>query len=396
MQPPFCARAPVSQNQQRFVALDSCRGICAVLVAIHNFGTWLPQLYGSTFIQNSALFVDFFFVLSGFVITHSYMHRITSRTDLGLFMLRRCGRLLPLHATMFACLFGLELLKLVMATWFAQPIEIPAYQDEYSLRTIPENLLLLQALNLHGRPTWNAPSWSISTEFWTYLLFAGICLFSPKRGPPVFFMALVAILAAAVVLLWSPAFLVTNSDYAIFRCIYGFFVGHLVYRVWAVSNRQIRTRGLVEISALVLAGGFVGLSSGIWTMAAPLLFGFVVWMFAHEAGPLEKTLRMRPLVQLGAWSYSIYMVHWLVGSVLFRVSKVASILFERYVVPSFVDTNLPWVSHIFRQLISLSSILDLTIVLSYLVVVITLSACTFEFIERPGRRFFNDLSERLR
>ena len=36
----------------------------------------------------------------------------------------------------------------------------------------------LQSLDLHDRLTWNLPAWSISTEFWTYLIFGLICIFA--------------------------------------------------------------------------------------------------------------------------------------------------------------------------------------------------------------------------
>jgi peptidoglycan/LPS O-acetylase OafA/YrhL len=78
----------------RFVALDSWRGVCAILAAIHNlnFGPWLPQV---AFVANSSLFVDFFFALnlSGFVISHAYMDRLSCASDVIRFMLRRIGRL---------------------------------------------------------------------------------------------------------------------------------------------------------------------------------------------------------------------------------------------------------------------------------------------------------------
>ena len=57
----------------RFKTLDSWRGITALLVAVHNFG--YPQ---TTFVMHSSFFVDFFFVLSGFVISHAYMDKLKS------------------------------------------------------------------------------------------------------------------------------------------------------------------------------------------------------------------------------------------------------------------------------------------------------------------------------
>ena len=63
----------------RFVALDSWRDLSALLVAVHNAG------YSSS----AFLFVDFFFVLSGFVITHAYMTKLEMRLDMYSFVLRQ-------------------------------------------------------------------------------------------------------------------------------------------------------------------------------------------------------------------------------------------------------------------------------------------------------------------
>lgn len=56
---------------ERFLVLDSWRGICALLVALFHFPT-SSIISQSAFVGGSYLFVDFFFVLSGFVIASSY------------------------------------------------------------------------------------------------------------------------------------------------------------------------------------------------------------------------------------------------------------------------------------------------------------------------------------
>ena len=55
---------------RRFVAIDSLRGICAIIVAVYHFSS-NSILAALPFIKNGFLFVDFFFVLSGFVIASS-------------------------------------------------------------------------------------------------------------------------------------------------------------------------------------------------------------------------------------------------------------------------------------------------------------------------------------
>src|SRR5436190_23945001 len=70
---PSRSRADSGQARQRphYVALDGCRGIAAVMVALHHFSA-NSSIYRSGLVQNGALCVDFFFVLSGFVIAANY------------------------------------------------------------------------------------------------------------------------------------------------------------------------------------------------------------------------------------------------------------------------------------------------------------------------------------
>ena len=59
----------------RFEALDGWRGVCASLVVLFHFHGHSP-IYSAALVRDSYLFVDFFFVLSGFVIAWNYARRL--------------------------------------------------------------------------------------------------------------------------------------------------------------------------------------------------------------------------------------------------------------------------------------------------------------------------------
>src|SRR6266516_6694053 len=94
----------------RFVVLDSWRGIAACLVALFHLDAY-SHLYDVPFLRNSWLFVDFFFVLSGFVIAANYQQRLLDGFGVGRFLLLRLGRLYPLHFAMLALFIAFELVK---------------------------------------------------------------------------------------------------------------------------------------------------------------------------------------------------------------------------------------------------------------------------------------------
>ena len=65
----------------------------------------------NAFVRGSFLFVDFFFVLSGFVIAHACTEKVGTGQGLAKFLVTRFGRLFPLHVFMLAAFVGFELVR---------------------------------------------------------------------------------------------------------------------------------------------------------------------------------------------------------------------------------------------------------------------------------------------
>ena len=83
--------------RDRVEQLDGLRGIFSVLVVAHHHNAFKESMfYNNFFVINSSLFVDFFFVLSGFVISMNYINRINSKEDFFQFIKKRFIRLYPL------------------------------------------------------------------------------------------------------------------------------------------------------------------------------------------------------------------------------------------------------------------------------------------------------------
>jgi peptidoglycan/LPS O-acetylase OafA/YrhL len=375
----FVMRNGMGSNH-RFLTLESWRGACALLVAIHNL-EHSPQ--APAFVQHCSLFVDFFFVLSGFVISHAYMRKLNGRFDLGLFLLRRFGRLWPLHVAVLFAFVGLDALMVVVEHLHPSS-ELPSFQASHSIYSFIENLFLVQAIGVKTTLSWNVTAWSISTEFWTYLLFGFICIVTPHRPPAVSVSAGYVVLAGSIIFFLSPSYLDSNTDYAIFRCIYGFFIGHLTYRIWEIRSIRPRMAAAMEIPTVIAVVVFVTVERSAMSLAAPILFGFAVLVFAYENGTVSSFLKMRPFVQLGLWSYSIYMVHWFVRIIVLGVVKIGG---GRSGQP--IEAHLPW-----GGIQSLWGVSALIVV--YLFLVIAVSAITYGFIEQPSRRYFNRIAVALK
>jgi len=230
-------------NMERFVVLDSWRGIAACLVALFHLDAY-SHLYGVPFLRNSWLFVDFFFVLSGFVIAANYQQRLLDGFGVGRFLFLRLGRLYPLHFAMLVLFISWELLKV------PRRILIPELSSMALLSTPQEapdtilaNLLLIQSLHLYDFVTWNLPSWSISTEFYTYVIFAACLVGFRKHAWIALLLAMIG--APVLIATLSEHNMATHYDWGIVRCVYGFAAGATetashVHRTWTISRYGVK------------------------------------------------------------------------------------------------------------------------------------------------------------
>jgi len=294
--------APTRQAAERFENLDALRGICALFVALFHFPA-NGLLASNALVRNAYLFVDYFFVLSGFVIAFSYGDRLRAgEISLGRFIGLRLGRIYPLHLAVLAVFVLLQLLLLVPGMTGLS--DRAPFTGPYSPVSLVHNLLLLQAFGLDPGLTWNGPSWSIAAEVWSYALF-GLML-ATRPGRP----ALLAAMLSAAALIWLFArrsSIEVASDFGFVRCVYGFGLGFVTFELF--RRRPHRTGTAVEIAVIAAIAIFVSLASGRLTFAAPPLFALSIYLLAGGKGGVSGLLRRRAFQFLGMVSYSIYMIH---------------------------------------------------------------------------------------
>jgi peptidoglycan/LPS O-acetylase OafA/YrhL len=125
----------------RFKALDGWRGLCALSVALMHL-TFAGNYQDVQFVNNAYLFVDFFFVLSGFVISHSTWGRLCSIQDLANFVVRRFARLWPLHVTVIAILVFIEAARAYLISVGYYSPEILGFKGQFSIASLWEKDLI--------------------------------------------------------------------------------------------------------------------------------------------------------------------------------------------------------------------------------------------------------------
>ena len=309
-------------------SIEGIRGIAAVMVALFHayvFNAWGGFPARIDVLRNAWLFVDLFFVVSGFVMVSNYSDRLNSGRALSAYMIRRFFRLYPLHVvttiTALLAVVAIQSAKLLAAKFGvslggAAPFSTPFFDPL---------ILGLEVLLLHGvgiippHGIHNYPSWSISLEFWMYLVFA--LLFFAVRSRAARIAASVVIVAGCVAWflhLWSglaPAAM-TLDVRGFGRGLLSFFQGVLVYYLWTALQPTLERLGeaalsLLQIVALVVSLWAIGAQPelGAWQLAIPTTFAALVFLLLPDRGLLGRVLLTRPSQWLGQYSYSIYLCH---------------------------------------------------------------------------------------
>lgn len=354
--------------------LDALRGLCALIVAVFHFGID-GTIANLPIVRNGWIFVDFFFVLSGFVIANAYGAKIASgATPVGRFMALRMGRIYPLHFAVLAAYFAREVIKITTGLG-----ERPPFADGYSLSQLVSSLLLLHSFGVDDETLrWNVPSWSIAAEMWTYLLFAAVYATFGRRGFIVFGLAgLVALIVLATV---APAGLSSTYDFGFVRCVFGFALGVGVHWLYA---RGVRIGGnLAEWLTLLTVIVFISwLPEGNGNMIGPLLFAVAVLVFATGGGLASRLLELRPMILLGTISYSIYMVHVFVQSwVKFVVKRIGGHFGIQVIeMPDGATAGL--------SKIVASPLVSDALTLVMIAIVVIAATVSYNLVERPAREW---------
>ncbi|WP_084238769.1 acyltransferase family protein [Sphingomonas asaccharolytica] len=339
-------------------ALTSVRGVAAWMVVLYHIRLTIDGL-SPTWLHIFAkgyLAVDFFFLLSGFVIWLSWGDRLRAEGWRGVpaFLHKRVARIWPLHLVVLA---GAVLLALALA---AAGRHDPV---EYPFRELPLHIFLLQNWGFTDALTWNDPAWSISCELAAYLLFPLLVRAVDWRTLPSWLIVLAAaafllILAAATAHL--PTLGHNIVHFGAVRCLTEFAAGSVLCALW-LRWREVPALPAIlafAVAGLMLIGWAIGLPE---QLAVPFAFAALLLALALTSGMRGNPLDWAPLHYLGEISYATYLSHFM----LFVVFKLVFVSDAHAVHPVLIGL--------------------------YLAMVLAGSVALYHLVERPAQKWVNAL-----
>ena len=378
-------------NDKKYLSnLTPLRGIAALLtvifhvnIVLSSFGGQLLDGKSSSILNRMYLMVDFFFILSGFILCYVYARNFDERVRWQGFKklaIARFARIYPLH------LFSLLLTTLFLFLLHRYGAKVsPILDAENSAYSFITNLFLLHSMNLHRWFTFTHASWSISTEWWMYMLFpflVGPFVRLSKTGRLIIFsfcvvgyLVIGGILVTLVTLPEPLSFLRVQAfslnvayQFGFFRCMVGFILGMLVYleykEGWGEKIFSHAYTFLLLCFGLVLCMHFA-----VPDVITVLFFPGILLAAAYGNPNIDIIFASTPLQRLGDWSFSIYLLH---QPFLYQG---AALLLN----PDKTGIPIPKLTMLFSWLSCLLFILF----------ILFISHLSYHFLEVPARKFIN-------
>lgn len=297
------------QKPHQFVTLDGLRGVAALTVVLFHMSPLFGlSMFHEGYFREGYLAVDFFFLLSGFVITYAYQQKLDRGLPTMEFLKTRMVRLYPLYflglliggafsvVQMHAASprhtpWGIAGVFLLGALWIPTPVTFLGFSsDMFPL---------------------NSPAWSLFYELCVNIVHA---LFVRKKG----WMYL-----GAVILISGLALVVGTEHlhtidvgydrqgilYGFPRVIFSYFMGNRLFALWKSGRVRFRIPALGSALILLVVLG-VPVSSSLhvrYDLIVTLLVFPVLLLASVSAQPPRRLVKL--FQAMGKASYAIYVLH---------------------------------------------------------------------------------------
>lgn len=303
---------PAIQRTKQLNLIQVFRGIAALfVVGVHGeliFRQNLDQVFLFKIFHFGGSGVDFFFVLSGFIIYYIHQKDLGKSHKLKTFLLKRLVRIYPIY--------WIILMTKIMASIsfnYANIYERNWLEVIKAITLFPQDREILSQSFL-------GVSWTLSYEIFFYIIFGLLIYFKPK-----FCLPAVAIWLTAVLLKFVGIFTVPEDSIILqflfsqlhLEFAFGLLAAHIV------SNYKIaNAKKLIYIGIFLYTLAAINFNYDLYPISDVIIFAIPSTILVIGAAGLEmhKTINVPSFwILLGNASYSLYLVH---GFVINNITKI--------------------------------------------------------------------------
>jgi len=321
MSQPSASASGFADSKKHYKILDGLRGVAAIMVVMfHILETFAGGDHTKQIINHGYLAVDFFFVLSGFVIGYAYDDR-WNKMSIGGFFKRRLIRLHPM--IIMGMFIGAVTFYFQDSSFFPAIHSTPIWKMVlimvigFTLVPVPPSMDIRGWIEMHPL---DGPAWTLFFEYIANILY-GLVVRRFSKG-----------LLAVFVFIFGAALIhlaVTNGQGDVIggwslepgqlrigftRLLYPFFAGLLLSRIIKPGNVKQAFLWCSGLLILVLALPRLGGHERLWmnglydSLTIIVVFPLIVYLGASSAGNEGKTAKLNSF--LGNISYPLYIIHY--------------------------------------------------------------------------------------
>nr|WP_047465429.1 acyltransferase [Rhizobium rhizogenes] len=292
---------PADETRHRYASLDAMRGLAAFAVVVYHLQRpYAPSAYVA---------VDFFFVLSGFVIARAYGEKLASGMTVLAFMKARYLRLYPLF--LIGSFYGLVQLLLHWQSSGESRADLLASLISTAFMLPSPSFVTRSAADLWPLYPLNGPAWSLFWELLANLIFALVLFRLKTRSLAVIAVASLAMLLGSVFvhrsldLGWEWR----SVDGGLARVFFSFTVGMIIYRLRSFHGIGRTVNTYFAVLPIAAIFGLLFLPTDSLKFALPFCI-LISPLIVFAGTMLEVPARFqRHCIFLGYLSYPVYMCH---------------------------------------------------------------------------------------
>lgn len=311
--------AAYADSKPHYMILDGLRGVAAIMVVWFHIFEAFATSHVDQRINHGYLAVDFFFLLSGFVIAYAYDDRWNKMTVKDFFK-RRIIRLHPM-VVMGAIIGGLMFYTQGCSVWDVSKITLSAL----IVATILNAFIIPATPSTEIRGVGemyplNGPTWSLFFEYIGTILYALIIRKLPTKGLSI--LVILAGLGLGYISIFGAngdicsGFSLTDIEFTtgFLRLLFSFSAGLLLSRIF----KPWKIRGAFWICSLAIIGLLavprLGGDNFFWKNGLYDTFcfaiAFPIILYIGASGKLTDNHSKRICKFLGDISYPLYMIHY--------------------------------------------------------------------------------------